>query len=220
MTENPRYVLRLSLPEGVKHTHYPFVVMGSYSLSWARAITMRALYDNETTLRPSIREAVRQRMIRFLLSEEQSAAVVGDGPCLEFCSERFPADFYANVLNYRDWDGYGDAERVAIEFAERTVLDPANLNGDDAFWQRLRGSLSEAEIVDLAVMVTTWDSHTRLYQVLGLVNNSSIPLGYDGSREAPLDSREGAVGTETAVQLRRIEARPDRRKTCHDVVNL
>ena len=45
-------------------------------------------------------------------------------------------ELYAHVAEYRSWPGYTDRERLAIEFAERFVVDHTNM--DDEFFGRLR----------------------------------------------------------------------------------
>jgi alkylhydroperoxidase family enzyme len=59
------------------------------------------------------------------------------------------AEFYDNVAAYASYPGYTPRQRLAIEYAKRFVIDHASL--DDAFFERLRGSFSDAEILDLTL---------------------------------------------------------------------
>lgn len=75
-------------------------------------------------------------------------------------------DFYGHVAEYHEWDGYSAAERLAIEYAERFVLDHTNI--DNAFFDRLRTSFTDAEILDLTFCIAAFLGLGRLLKVLAL----------------------------------------------------
>ena len=75
-------------------------------------------------------------------------------------------ELYAHVAEYRDHPGYSDQERVAIEYAERFLLDHTNI--DDDLFQRLRAVFSDAEVLDLNVCIAVFLGLGRILKVLGV----------------------------------------------------
>ncbi len=71
---------------------------------------------------------------------------------------------YEAVADWRESDRFTPRERVAIEFAELFAEDHLAL--DDAFWGRLRQHWTDAEIVDLNVLVACFLGLGRMTQVL------------------------------------------------------
>jgi alkylhydroperoxidase family enzyme len=81
-------------------------------------------------------------------------------------------DLYAHVAEHRDHPEYSDAERVAIEYAERFALDHLAL--DDKFFTRLREHFSDADILDLTICIGDFLAFGRLTQVLKLDQECSL----------------------------------------------
>ncbi len=73
---------------------------------------------------------------------------------------------YAHVLDWRNWPGYSERERLAIEFAERFAQDHLGMTADDDFWRRLRANFDDAEIVDLSICCVLWIGAGRALRVL------------------------------------------------------
>jgi alkylhydroperoxidase family enzyme len=82
-------------------------------------------------------------------------------------------DLYAHVAEHRDHPEYSDAERVAIEYAERFALD--HLAIDDAFFERLRAHFSDADVLDLTICIADFLGFGRLTQVLKLDVACDVP---------------------------------------------
>lgn len=81
--------------------------------------------------------------------------------------------FYEQVRERR-LDGLSEREQLAAEFAELFATD--HLSMDDAFWARLRGAYSDAEIVELGICVGMWVSQGRLNQVLDVDGGCRVPI--------------------------------------------
>ncbi len=83
-------------------------------------------------------------------------------------------DDYANVLQWRDYAGYGERDRLAIELAERFALAHTTIDGP--FFDRLRAAgFSEPEILDLTVCIAGWLALGRTLHVLGVDDACRIP---------------------------------------------
>jgi alkylhydroperoxidase family enzyme len=57
----------------------------------------------------------------------------------------------AEILDWRTSSRFSDEERLALEYAER--ITDTHQSVDDAFFERLRGAFSEAQIVELTAAV-------------------------------------------------------------------
>jgi alkylhydroperoxidase family enzyme len=79
---------------------------------------------------------------------------------------RVSEEEYAHVADWATYPGYSGRERLAIEYAERFVLDHHTL--DDAFYDRLRSAYSDAEVLDLTVCIGGWLALGRTLHVLGI----------------------------------------------------
>jgi len=83
-------------------------------------------------------------------------------------------DLYLSVTDWRKRPEYSDAEKLAIEFAERYCLDHGSMN--DEFFDRLRTQFSETEILDLATCCAMFLGLGRLMAVLGVRQCEPIRL--------------------------------------------
>ena len=81
-------------------------------------------------------------------------------------------EMYAHVAEHRDHQEYSDAERIAIEYAERFAL--AHLELDDEFFVRLRDHFSDADILDLTICIADFLAFGRLTEVLRLDQECSL----------------------------------------------
>ena len=75
-------------------------------------------------------------------------------------------EFYGHVGDAHAAQGLSEPERLAVEYAERFVLDHTNV--DDAFFVRLRGTFTDAEILDLTICMAHFLGLGRLLRVLGI----------------------------------------------------
>ena len=63
-----------------------------------------------------------------------------------------------------------EQERLAVEYAERFANDHANI--DDQFVQRLRGSFTDPEILDLTICLSAFLGLGRTLRALGITETS------------------------------------------------
>lgn len=77
-------------------------------------------------------------------------------------------EFYAQVENWRDWPGYSERERIAIQYAEGLGEAPKEIAADEDFWARAKGAFSDEELVDLTYSIGSWIANGRAAHVLGL----------------------------------------------------
>jgi alkylhydroperoxidase family enzyme len=85
-------------------------------------------------------------------------------------------ELYANVGDWSTYPGYTDAERIAIEYAEKFAVDHTSL--DDAFFARMRKHYSDEQIMEISVCVGTWLVTGRIVMVMdaGVACALRLPL--------------------------------------------
>jgi alkylhydroperoxidase family enzyme len=109
----------------------------------------------------------------------------GCEPCSQARSSEMDAlgldeSFYEDVDDPSKRGRYTTRELLAIEFAERFAAGKSAF--DDAFWERLRASYDDAEIVDLAGSCAKWLGLGRINAVLDL--HASCALRLEPSKTA------------------------------------
>ena len=92
-------------------------------------------------------------------------------------------DLYASVASWATHPELSDAERVAIEFAEKFALDHQSL--DDAFFARMRRFWSDEEIVEISICVGTWLSLGRVVKVLDASVSCPLPIQVNQPESRP-----------------------------------
>lgn len=98
--------------------------------------------------------------------------------CMQWRNSWADDDALAAVSQYATSDLFTDAERTAIEYAERFSTDSANI--DDAFMDRLKSHFSAAEIVDMTLVIGKYVAMGRFMQILDLDQACNISFDANG----------------------------------------
>jgi alkylhydroperoxidase family enzyme len=69
-----------------------------------------------------------------------------------------------DLANFRERTDFTDAEKAAIELAERTTLDSNRV--DDEFWNQLRRYYDEGEIIELLAAIGLFNYFNRFNNAL------------------------------------------------------
>ncbi len=83
-------------------------------------------------------------------------------------------ELYKNVSAWQTYPDYSDAERVAIEYAEKFATHHNAL--DDAFFGRMREHFSDEAILEISVCVGTWLMMGRITMVMDVEVSCPIRL--------------------------------------------
>ncbi|ABF40839.1 conserved hypothetical protein [Candidatus Koribacter versatilis Ellin345] len=70
----------------------------------------------------------------------------------------------ADLANFRNRTDFTDAEKAALELAERETQRPHEV--DDAFWAELRRYYDEGQIIELAAAIGLFNYFNRFNDVL------------------------------------------------------
>ncbi len=69
-----------------------------------------------------------------------------------------------NLANFRNRSDFSDAEKAALELAERVTRDPRSV--DDDFWAELRKYYDEGEIIELLAAIGLFNYFNRFNDAL------------------------------------------------------
>jgi alkylhydroperoxidase family enzyme len=69
-----------------------------------------------------------------------------------------------DLANFRNRSDFTDAEKAAVELAERTTRDSNTV--DDAFWNQLRQYYDEGEIIELLAAIGLFNYFNRFNNAL------------------------------------------------------
>ncbi len=89
-------------------------------------------------------------------------------------------DDYLNVGNRDEYNGFSEAERDALEYAEKFAAD--HLSIDQEFMDRMVGHFGDELVVEMTLAIGCWIAFGRLNQVMDVV--VSCPLRMKGPDEA------------------------------------
>ena len=70
----------------------------------------------------------------------------------------------SNLADFRTRSDFSDAEKAALELAERATRDPHEV--DDAFWTELRRHYDEGEIIELLAAIGLFNYFNRFNDAL------------------------------------------------------
>jgi alkylhydroperoxidase family enzyme len=119
---------------------------------------------NKSILPVRVREAARMRIAQL------NECTV----CLSFRADKvkdqgLAEDFYCAV-GTPDQAELSEQERLAVAYAERFALDHTSI--DDEFMERLRGSFTDPEILDLTICLSAFLGLGRTLRALGITETS------------------------------------------------
>ena len=118
-----------------------------------------------------VREIARMR-----IAEDNECEVCRNTRHGEGEAEGVDEEFYRHVVDWRDWPGYSERERIAAEFAERIATDHRALREDEDYWSRCKAHFDDAEILDLGICCALWLGSGRLMRVLNVAQACRVVL--------------------------------------------
>jgi alkylhydroperoxidase family enzyme len=160
--------MRVDVPEGQDPIIHVWGVMVP-GIGPAAATFAQAVYDHSTL---GLREFEAARL--------RIAQINGCLFCQDWRTERDGAkvedSFPDAVSGWATTEDLDTRARLAAEYAERYALDHHGL--DDDFWERMKASYTDSEIVELSMCLGSWLSFGRLNRVLGLDEACVLPSHY------------------------------------------
>ena len=160
-----KMMARIDLPEGSDDESIKLLCLQP-SMGNAMAVLTEAIYS-KSNLNIRVREAVRMRIAQINQCQI----------CLNF---RFPyleknginEAFYQALDNWRSSAEFNDKEKLAIEYAERFILD--HLSIDEPFMEKLKCYFSATETFELTYTIAGLLANGRTLQVLQIDQACSL----------------------------------------------
>jgi len=69
-----------------------------------------------------------------------------------------------DLANFRTRTDFTDAEKVALELAEKETLDPKGI--DDALWSRIKQHFDDGQIIELSAAIGLFNYFNRFNDVM------------------------------------------------------
>jgi AhpD family alkylhydroperoxidase len=155
---------RIELPAGDDELY------GVYSmnpgLSAAAAGYSAAVYASD-----AVPVRVRELM-RLRIAQINHCQICLDTRVAELAEHGLTDDDCTHVGEWATWPGYSDAERLAIEYADRYALDHLAL--DDQWFERAREHFTDSQLQAMALMIGSWIALGRMQAVFDV--SVSCPL--------------------------------------------
>jgi AhpD family alkylhydroperoxidase len=138
-----------------------------------------AMAHNRAVLKTNVRSELSLAKWKTLpgelkhLAELAAAVTVGCSWCVDFgywvsVEDGLDADKVRDVPRWRDSPLFTPLERDVLEYAEATSQTPPSV--DDALVEALRSELSEAQLVELTMMIAVENQRSRFNAALGLTS--------------------------------------------------
>jgi AhpD family alkylhydroperoxidase len=132
---------------------------------------LRAMIDGP--YKQSLLPAREREAARVRIAELNDCRICRDFRARSVIESGATEELYEHVADSHAHAGYTERERLAIEFAERFVLDHAGM--DDELFARLRSQFGDDEIVDLTLCCAAFLGLGRALAVLGIEPEGAAP---------------------------------------------
>ena len=157
---------------------------------WAFADSWQALFHS------GVCDHAIKELCRVHISRTVKCEFCGNQRSTKAASAGLIEGQYDDLLNFEKSDKYDDRQKAALAYAEAIAW---HLPTDDAFWDRLRGHFSEAQLVELGCFIALTFGQQSWIRLLG-IDHHQYMAGTDASL---------APGFRTAQELAESKARAD-----------
>ncbi len=157
---------------------------------WAFANSWRDLFKN------GVCEHAIKELCRLYVSRSVQCDYCGNQRSIKAAAAGVIEDHVKDLLNFEKSANYSERQKAALSYAEAITW---NLETDDAFWERLNGHFSEAELVELGCFIALTLGQQSWLRLLN-IEHHQVLAGTTASM---------APGYEDADSLRRNKSSPE-----------
>ena len=149
---------------------------GEAAMIWTLRPEMAGMVDRmiTTAYDRSILPADERELARMRIAQLNDCSACATFRAPSVVAAGVTEDLYEHLDEYRTDPRYTDRQRLAIEYAERFAADHRNI--DDAFFDRLRGAFTDAEVLDLTLCCAVFVGLGRTLEVLGIDQGCAIDV--------------------------------------------
>jgi alkylhydroperoxidase family enzyme len=157
---------------------------------WAFANSWRDLFRN------GVCEHAIKELCRLYVSRSVQCDYCGNQRSIKAAAAGVIEDHVKDLLNFEKSANYSERQKAALSYAEAITW---HLETDDAFWERLNGHFSEAELVELGCFIALTLGQQSWLRLLN-IEHHQVLAGTTASM---------APGYEDADSLRRNKSSPE-----------
>jgi alkylhydroperoxidase family enzyme len=106
-------------------------------------------------------------------------------------SGSIPEAKYAKLLHFATSDEFSEREKAALTYTSAIIWDAGIAN--DALWDRLHASFSDAELVELGFFVGLTLGQQRWIKTLG-IGHHEVMAGTEGGLAPASDEKDSGAG--------------------------
>jgi len=157
---------------------------------WAFADSWKAIFHS------GVADHSIKELCRVYISRTVKCEFCGNQRSIKATTAGLIEQQYDELLNFEASTTYDDRQKAALSYAEAIAW---HLETDDAFWERLHGHFSEAELVELGCFIGLTFGQQSWIRLLG-IDHHQYMAGSDASM---------APGFRTQEELEVSKANPD-----------
>jgi AhpD family alkylhydroperoxidase len=149
---------------------------GDAAMVWSLRPEMAGMVDRmiATAYQRSTLPASEREVARMRIAQCNACDACADFRAPSVLEAGVTEELYQHLDEYRDWPGYTDRQRYAIEYAERFATDHRAI--DDKFFARLRQHFADDEILDLTLCCAVYVGLGRTLEVLRITDSCAIEI--------------------------------------------
>jgi AhpD family alkylhydroperoxidase len=160
-------VARIDIPEGPG---------GEAAMVWTMRPEMAGMVGKmiTTAYQASKLPAAEREVARMRIAQLNACGACATFRAPSVVEAGVTEDIYAHLDEWRDWPGYSDRQRLAIEYAERFAADHQAI--DDELFDRLRTHFADDEILDLTLCLAVYLGLGRTLEVLQITEATDLDV--------------------------------------------
>jgi AhpD family alkylhydroperoxidase len=149
---------------------------GDAAMVWSLRPEMAGMVDRmiTTVYQRSVLPAAEREVARMRVAQLNACGACSTFRAASVVAAGVDDDAYAHLHEYRTYGGYTERQRLAIEYAERFVIDHRAI--DEELFGRLRREFSDAEVLDLTLCLAVYLGLGRSLEVLGIDESSAFEV--------------------------------------------
>jgi AhpD family alkylhydroperoxidase len=128
----------------------------------------------ETVYQKSILPAEEREVARMRIAQLNGCDACADFRAPSVIDAGISEELYEHVEAGAAYSGFSERQRLAIEYAERFVVDHRSI--DDEFFTRLRAAYTDPEVLDLTMCISAYLGLGRALEVLGIDSSCRIDI--------------------------------------------
>jgi AhpD family alkylhydroperoxidase len=158
---------RIDIPEGPG---------GDGAMVWTLRPEMAGMVQKmiTTAYQSSMLPAAEREVARMRIAQLNACGACATFRARSVVEAGVTEEMYQHLEDWRDFPGYTERQRLAIEYAERFAIDHRAI--DDDLFTRLRAHFSDDEVLDLTLCLAVYLGLGRTLEVLQITEHTELDV--------------------------------------------